>query len=442
MKPLLFLSLGLLPGICIAQHYEIRSVEYVWERQNGDNRIVFGKYTKYQQALKQAVIKAAARKFKDTLDGFDVSAYKLPAMRSQPKFNGTVENRDTSSGYIFLQLFDKSMQYEVQQYSAYTGFIEARYRMIKGSALQTKTVTFRIVKTNVPGEVRLKRYLFDPSSFQIACDTIAEVLFGDSKEETRDLCLPPACGYNDDNDPIAHRENFKYDLSRQSITVTGEHSFTISQDSVVVLQTGSKKHAAANTASGLLTVLSNIDSEKKRSGEYTADHKITEGAHTYHCYVSYTDTRVAERRRIKDEEGYKSVAVGEYQHGWREIDPRDVHVITLNGDTLSTFNIIFHRFEDRFAKMWNGRDSASIDSLPAENNNPPGVEMEMKGLMKGKRFDLLTRDDGKIKRLMLDGEFVYAFNSTGGQGELLSRNMDPIDLKLATVLCFLADKYY
>jgi hypothetical protein len=236
-------------------------------------------------------------------------------------------------------------------------------------------------------------------------------------------------------------KEFQFGSVRQSISVAG--GFTIVQDSVNVTQTGKKKHAAGNMALGLLTLFSDIDTEKRRSALYTANHSFSEGSNVYHVYLNYIDTKVAERRRVKDEEGLKSVEVGEYHQGWREIKPDVMHVITLNDDTVSSFNIQFRLVEEHFSRMWNGRDTSAIDSLPVEFNNPVRVEMEMKGNINNNHFELVSSDEGRIKKLTLNGEEVFTFYSNSGPDGVLShRKLNEMQLKIITILCLLSDKYY
>jgi len=120
-----------------------------------------------------------------------------------------------------------------------------------------------------------------------------------------------------------------------------------------------------------------------------------------------------------------------------------MHVIILNDDTVSTFNIQFRKKEEYFGKMWNGKDSSTVDSLSAAFNNPPRIEMEMKGNIDNDRFELLTSDEGRIKKLKLNGDEVFSFYSNSSpEGKLTFRKLNERQLKIATLLCLLSHKYY
>ena len=427
------------PGI------EVRSVEYIWERHYGDNRIVFAKDTIYQEILKRSFIKAIADRWSVQVPDFEVKVSKLSAMRMQPKFNPTVSNPDTLKWYIFLQFFDKPIPSSVQSYSAHSSKFEVRYRLIKGSYVQNQSASFNIIKTNPPpGQIRLERFSFHPSAFQYACDTIFNSILNDVAKNENEIWLEPACGFAETPvNPDMNTREFQFASNSQSISVTGESGFTIVQDSVSKVKTGKKKYVAENTTLGLLTLFSNVDTDKKRSALYTAKHHFSEGSDVYHSYVNYLDIKVAERRRVKDDDGLKSVEVGEYQEGWKEINPDVMHVITLNDDTVSTFNIQFRKKEEYFGKMWNGKDSSTVDSLSAAFNNPPRIEMEMKGNIDNDRFELLTSDEGRIKKLKLNGDEVFSFYSNSSpEGKLTFRKLNERQLKIATLLCLLSHKYY
>jgi hypothetical protein len=422
-------------------------MEYVWERQEGDNRMVLAKDSVYQKILKESFMKAVAEKWNAGVPPFDVKVNKRPMLflRNQPKFITSMSNSDTSKHYVFLQLFDQSIPIDPNR-SMYSAIIDVRYRLVKaGTTLEDKTVSFKILKRNpVPGQIAIKRYPFHPSQFKFLCDTIASTILKDEVRYESEMWLQPACGYAEQ--PVTDHittHKFQFAAGRQSIKVSGENGFTIMQDSVNDVQTGKKRHGGGNTAGSLLTFFSNIDTEKKRSTLHTADHSFSEGSTTYHAYVSYVDTRVADRRRVKDEDGSKSVEVSEYHPGWKEINPYAKHQITMNGDTVSSFNIEFRLREDHFDKMWDGQDPATIESMPPAFNNFARFEMEMKGTIDESRFVLKTSGEGQIKRITLNDDEVYYFNcNTGSDGLLTYRNLSERQLKIITLLCLLSDKYY
>ncbi len=432
---------------CFAQQpgIEVKMLEYIWARQSDDDRVVFVQDTIYQQQLKRSFIKAVEDKWNIRVPEFEVKINKLPVMRAKPKFNGSVSNADTTNTYIFLQLFDKSIPHYVQSYSAYSAMIDVRYRLIKGSVVQNKSASFNIIKTNPPpGQTRINQYPFHPSGFQNACDTIFGNILNEITKNDNEIWLEAACGFADSIAiPDMNTKEFQFGSNQQSLSVPGLNGFNIVQDSVNIIQTGKKKHVAGNTALGLLTYFSNIDTEKKRSALYTADHSFSEGSDVYHAYMNYIETNVAERRRVKDDEGFKTVEVGEYQSGWKSINPGVMHFLTLNGDTVTSFNIQFHLKKEQFIRMWNGRDTSTIYSLPPAFNNPAMTEMEMKGNIDNNRFILFTSDEGRIKKLKFNDDEVFAcYSNSSPEGVLSFRKLNERQLRIATVLCLLANKYY
>jgi hypothetical protein len=434
MKPLLqtFLLILLFDEVS-AQNIEVRSLEYVWDRASGDNRIVLVKDSLYREILKKCFTKAIVEKWNVAVPDFAITISKLSALRSQPKFNTSIPNADTSRQYLFIQLYDPVS----------TSKIDVKYRLLKGGAtVEDKSVSYRILRRNtVPGQIQIKRYPFHPSQFKLLCDTIASSILNDNSDSEKEVWLEPAYGYTDTGNVVNFTSsNFEFINNRQSIRVNG---FSIIQDSISDVQRGRKRHGAANTAGSLLTFFSNIDTEKKRSYLHTADHSFSEGSASYHAYISYVDTKVAERHRVKDEEGFKSIDVGEYEPGSKEINPKAVHVITMNGDTVSSFNIVFRLKEDRYRKFWDGRDSSTVDSLPVSFNNFATSEIEMKGTIDKMPFVLTASGEGQIKKITIDKKEVLLFYSnTGPHGVTSYNNLDERQLKIAIVLCLLSDKYY
>ena len=431
---------------------EVVAVEYVWERLGSDNRIVFGMDTIYHEVLKRSFITAISEKWNANVAEFDIKVNKLPVLRTQPKFNTPVSNIDTSKWYIFLQFFDKSIPIyannSLVDYSLFSARINTRYRLIKGgdvNAIEDRKRSFKILQRNpAAGQTPIKRFPFHPSQFKYLCDTIISTILNDEEGNDKEILLDPACGYS--GEPIVEglsSNDFQCGTNRLSVSVAGKDGFKIVHDTVNVVQTGKKKHTGDNIATGLLTLFANIDTEKKRSALMTADHKFSDGTDVFHAYMSFIDTKFAERHRVKDDEGLKSIEVGEYERGGREINPDAKHIITFNGDTVSSFNIRFREVEEHFTKKWNGRDTATVDDLQPAFNNYPRFEMEMKGTFNNDPFILITSDGGKIKKITLNGNVVFTFYSNSGtEGILGHRKLDEHELKLATLLCLLSDKYY
>jgi hypothetical protein len=427
------------------QNIEVELVEYVWDRPSGDDRIVLARDSVYQNVLKRSFMKAIADKWNVVVPSFDVKLGKLSGFRTQPKFRTEISNADTSKSYLFVQFFDTYIPIN-QNNPFFTARINVRYRLIKsGAAIDDKSVSYKVLRRNAaPGQIPITRYPFHPSQFKYLCDTIATTILNDELSSEREIWMDPACGYVQQQIAGNIIENkFHFAGGRQSIEVSGENGFTITQDSVKDVQTGKKRHGAGNTAGSLLTFFSNIDTDKKRSTLHTADHSFSEGSTSYHAYISYVDTKVAERRRVKDEDGMKSIEVGEYNQGWKEINPFAKHVITMNGDTVCLFNMQFRLKENRYDKMWDGQDSSTVDSLPAAFNNFARFEMEMKGTIDENQFVLMTSGEGQIKKIQWNDEDAFWFYSnTGAEGLIAYRHLNERQLKTLTLICWLSDKYY
>src|SRR5690348_10333292 len=91
------------------QNVTLKEVEYVWERQAGDNRIVVAKDSAYQKMLKASIANGIAGKWNVAVPAFDLKVIKLPSLRSQPKFTTLVSNADSTKRYLFLQFYDASI---------------------------------------------------------------------------------------------------------------------------------------------------------------------------------------------------------------------------------------------------------------------------------------------------------------------------------------------
>lgn len=447
MKPLL-LAISILVSMIVfaQQQVEVKSIEYVWERQANDSKIVFAKDALYSKMLENSLTRAIANKWNTLAQPLDVKVIRLPSLRSQPKFNTTVTATDTSKRFLFIQLFDNSIPDNTYNPSL-TARIEVRYRLVGANAtVEDKTVPFKVFFRNPPpGQIRIKRYPFYPSQFQLLCDTIAAAVFNDDGERSeKEVWLSAACGYTA---PITDQQFsshiFRLAGNRQSIEVLGENAFAIKLDSTVVQQTGKKRHRATNTAGNLFTLLSNVDTDKKRSALFTADQTFSEGSTSYHAYINYAETKIAERHRVNNGDGYKSIEVDDYAAATKVISPNEKHFITLNGDTALVFTINFLKREDHFTKLWDGKDSTTVDSLPAAFNNLPAYEMEMKGQMEGSPFVLTTSGEAQIRKLTLKGEDVFTFLANSeGDGILAYHNLSARQVKMATLLCMLSEQYF
>jgi hypothetical protein len=419
---------------------QVTSFEYVWERRVGDDRIVLLKDTTYQQILKKSFVNAFSEKWKSDVSAFSVKVNKLPVFRTKPKFNPTISNADTSKLYVFLQLFDEAIAIN-QSYSLKSARINVKYRLINGAGnvKEDRSASFNIMKRNPPpGQIRLNKLPVYPLQLQYAFDTIASTIVKNEARDGTEIWLDATCGYEE---PPVHvkgdTSEFRYNTVDQSISVTGENVFTITHDSVNVTRGRKVKNGFDNTTGALLTLFSNIDTEKKKSSMYTAEHSFSDGSATYRCLVTYTDTKVAERRRTKDENGL-SLEMGEYQFGWREFKQDVTQVITMNDDTIALFSIQLKLIKEKFTRMWNGKDVSTIENLRPEYSNADKMEMEMKGSIEKNTFLLKTSDGGRIKKIKINGEEVFVFFS---DGKIVHRQLDARQLKITTLLCLLSDKY-
>lgn len=424
---------------------EVGSIEYVWQRLSPDNRAVLVKDTLYQQILKNSISKSLSERWRCDVSVPAVEVNKMPFIRLEPKFKPAVSNADTSKLYAFIQLFDQTMEFN-PNYPQWSATIKVRYRLLKGAekvAMEDKSASFNILRRDAPiGQISINHFPFYPSEFQYACDTIANAVINGSPKSQNEIWLDPACAYVEDtlqaNDVKAE---CRFDRDHQAMTFAGLDVFTIIHDSVKTFQTGKNRHRGANTAGGVLTLLSNIDTEKQKSTLYTADHTYTVGSDTYHCFVNYIDTKVADRRRVKDEDGFKSVEASAYRPGWSEIKNDVSHVITYNGDTIASYKIQFRRSNESFAKMWNGHETSTVDSLPLAFNNSTKVEVDMRGTISDKHFVLTTSDEGKIKTVLFENDKSFRLlSNSGAEGKISYNGMDARELKLATLLCMLTDK--
>ncbi|HWJ30218.1 MAG TPA: hypothetical protein VNS32_27025, partial [Flavisolibacter sp.] len=314
MKLLQIALLILLVNFAFTQEVEIitvAQVEYVWERQAGDNRIVVAKDSAYQKMLKASIANGIAGKRHVDMPSVDLKVIKLPSLRTQPKFTTSVSNADSTKRYLFLQFYDASIPINTNN-TSFSARINVKYRLIAAGAENTdRYVSYKVFRRNPqPGQTVINRFPFLPMQFKMLCDTIVNSILNDETENEKEIWLDPACGYDEEHQ-ISNPVAFQFSNNRHSVTVSGDNGFSMLLDSVTEERTGKVKHGVGNTASTLLTFFSNIDTDKKRSARYSANHTYSEGSSTYHAYINYVDSKVAERRRVKDEDGNKSIETGD-----------------------------------------------------------------------------------------------------------------------------------
>jgi hypothetical protein len=405
---------------------QVASLEYNWD-YHLSRRMILMTDKLYQEILESSFLKALQERWEVTAP-IDVKVRERYLQKRVPKFNTSGSGTDTTTHFAFVQLTDRTIPDDPCEVNLCSK-IDVRYRLIKaGIVIDEKRISFKIMRRNAPlGMIAIKRYSFHPSQFKLLCDTIAYTIFNDETKNEREIWLNPACEYPPQN--IQENEGFRrlrFINGRQSLAVTGEDGFSIIQDSVNVFETGAYKHTIENTVDFLM----NTSSKKKRSAYYMADHSFTESHTNYRAYINYVHTRIV---------------------GWppdhpvfKHIYTTESHVITLNGDTVSVFNIRLYAKSYELTRMWDGIDTVTVENATSAVRYQRKYEMEIKGWFDDHTpFVLITSGEGEIKKVLIEGDEVVSFYCNNSPDALMThRNINERQLKILTLLCLLADKYF
>jgi hypothetical protein len=157
--------------------------------------------------------------------------------------------------------------------------------------------------------------------------------------------------------------------------------------------------------------------------------------------MKYSDEQRAGRERVKHDDGYKSLERGEY-YSARILDKEAINFMLKGEDTVGWFKVNFEKSSAAWSHMWNGFDTSSITSFPAEWNNALSTEMRLSGQIGKQDFSLVTMDKGAIKKLTINDVHVA---NTYGRDTLqaaLFNDISEDNLKINIVLSRICNYYF
>ena len=158
-----------------------------------------------------------------------------------------------------------------------------------------------------------------------------------------------------------------------------------------------------------------------------------------HCLIKYAEKETADRERQRNSDGSYTMKSTNYTFLGRFVDPLIMNAITLGNDTLVTFNIKYENaLHNNYQRMWNGSDSATITTLPADwNNKDEEKNVIVSGTIEGNSFTMKTVKDRRIKEFYITDQLVAVIQGDKPVNGFLFRPVSLKQLKLFTILASL-----
>ena len=445
---MLFLSL-----IAIGQQpvIEVRSLEYTWN-SDASTRVILAVDDSVKRSLKNSFAKAFNDRWKIALPEVSFTTKPLSFLTFNPKFKTRLKDKKPGKWYLFLQVFENitTPGYLLEE-DAITTVLELKCKMVDGandSVIIDKALTVNIhEETPPPDQVRLTRLPAYPASFVKGFDSIATWLFEPKPIIIKTLTLKPACILQPTillDKPI-NKLMFNRDLLGIHELTAPVFSFQTSTPKIE--KTGIKRNIGGRSIGGVFTLLTGIGSSKTKSYEYKADYAFKDNDTTYHCFIGYTEDVTAERERVRNNDGSVSMQSTDYKLSARYTNPHFMHVITMDTDTLATFNIT-NKTETgaltSYNQMWNGRDSSTIIHLPpAWNNKVQERDLVISGKMGGVSFSMKTLKGTRIKDFYInDQPAITILGQNNPANAFVFQPVSTHQLKLFTILASLPYSFF
>jgi len=430
---------------------EVASIEYVWEKDRRAatmgtlSRVVFMAETSYQLWFKKNVVNAIRSCWQIEND-FSITYRQLSGFSETPKFKTRLKDKDPSKIYLFLQLFDKADYYNISFDTATSGILKVNYQLISGkdnSVLANKFFTVKLLRLPTPaGQLPLVRLVGHPRDFINGLDTILAWCFKDSVAHDRDILLKPAVVFDStahEKQPVA---SLDYTHGGGKIMVKNKPEFEITIMDATARQTGKRKNVGSNSVAGALTLLTGIETNKTRSYYFESDHPFSDGKQLFHCIMYYIEEEGSERRRIKHDDGSRSMERGDFVYLGRRVNTNAKNSIVVTGDTICNFFMSFNSHRPQHTKMWNGDDSTTIVPLPLTWNNNKINEIQLSGELLNNKFTLETSNDGVLKKFTINDKIVAVISGRPVPEKItLYSEVDKMTLKIFTILSLISDNY-
>lgn len=186
-----------------------------------------------------------------------------------PKFKTKLKDKDPRKWYIFLQIYDIKRLGFIETETRQTATWEINFRIISGrndSIVANKQFAIDFYRTPAPsGQLTVTRLPGYPDEYYNAFDSIAQMTVSDDPELYQSVKLHPACIYKrDDYEKNAIRK-ITFKSSFTQIEHESDPAFIFVRQSVNHEKMGKGKNIAGNTASGAVTLLTGIRSDKRKN---------------------------------------------------------------------------------------------------------------------------------------------------------------------------------
>jgi hypothetical protein len=431
----------------------VQRFEYIWQQVSADaffKRVILASNDTIKQKIERSFANAIQQRWNIIMPGNKLSVKPLPlfSWSGVPRFNTRLKDKQPDIWYLFLQILDKS-DFSVNDNidSSINGELELKCKLVNGSndsVILDRNLSVKIYNAISPkDQVILTRLSAYPADFIQAFDSIATWLFRPEYETEKSLWLKPACVFIDtkiSDEPIKQLF-FKSDNTH--IEVLTEPLFSFQTQSPQYKKTGVRHNTGGNIATGAISIFTGVNLNKAKVIEYTADFAFEEKDTAYHCIINYAERETAERKRekVKDSDGGTSYSLSSksYTLDERRIIPGYSNVITLNNDTLATFEMNYKtnaKERNNYKLFWNGTDSTTITALPSEwNNETEDDNLTITGKIEGNSFSMKTLNERTIKEFFLNEKPVMVtYGKTHPVKALLFQSLSEQQLKVFTIL--------
>jgi hypothetical protein len=432
--------------------------EYTWQKDFTEStpRLIIPMDDSAKQLIKNSFVKSMQKHWNIDLPDLTLDVKPLSFLASKPKFKTVIKDRDAASWYLFLQVYDKGnfSFFPEPCDDSLTTTLELKCRLINGSndsLVFDRNLIVEIYRQGPPpDQVVLKRLPAYPPGFVQGFDSIANWLFDTTAVAQRSLVLKPACRYDEKatyNNPLSV---LYFDASREGIHQLSVPEFSFQTLPVSYKKLDTKNNIGGNTAGGALTLLTGIQTNKRKSYAYQADNSFRDNDSIIHCMVNYVEVETAERRReTTHENGSKSYSSKstEYRLLGRYIDTASHHTITMGNEVLVTFSIQYLPppvIENRQSLAWNGSDSSTIMAMPKEwNNKTVEEDVFLDGKIAGDSFLMKTSKGTRIKDFYINDQLTMTLH--GKPFPVKGFTWQPVPMltqKLFTILASLPYSFY
>jgi hypothetical protein len=272
-----------------------------------------------------------------------------------------------------------------------------------------------------------------PASFLAAFDSAITVFFSATAPALLPLQVQPAYVYAPPavlEEPWAVALRFASDANMVQEQATGRYLWKLDEPNLQ--RTGTSSDLLKNTGGFLYTSITGSDTEKKRWLRYKLSCRIQaqQAATTYLFEIPMLQEETKTRRKERFDDNSKEVILTGGSRGDIMVDTARPGILLAGNDTIARFylkRISDKLEEDAYNFGWNGIDSASVFTMPAEWNNPGLYHpLELTGTLYGKPFSILPGETANQWIFYIDGTKAGLLNLAGDRprsGALLQHSL-------------------